>query len=64
MTEQTKLKIEDRNRIAKVSQSTMKRKAVEKAENPPFKVINVKIKATKKVTFQPRQSVLWETKHG
>ena len=52
MTEQTKLKIEDRNRTARGSQSTMKRKAVEQAENPPVKVINVKIKATKGVKGQ------------
>ena len=52
MTEQTKLKIEDRNRTARGSQSTMKRKAVEQAENSPVKVINVKINAKKNVKGQ------------
>ena len=58
MTEQTKLKIEDRNRIAKGSQSKMKRKAVEQVENPPVKDINVKIKATKSVKGQIEETFL------
>ena len=58
MTEQTKLKIEDRNRTARCSQSTMKRKAVEQAENSPVKVINVKIKATKGVKGQIEETFL------
>ena len=58
MTEQTKLKIEERNRTARGSQSTMKRKAVEQAENPPAKVINMKIKATKSVKGQIEETFL------
>ena len=54
MTEQTKLTIEDRNRTATGSQSTMKRKA----DNPPVKAINVKIKATKSVKGQIEETFL------
>ena len=53
MTEQTKLKIEDRNRTARGSQSTMKRKAVEQAENPL-----VKVKALKGVKGQIEETFL------